>query len=37
MTCETIITLVGNLTSDPELRFLPGSGAATESQSEIER
>ena len=28
MTCETIITLVGNLTSDPELRFLPGSGAA---------
>ena len=37
MTGETIITLVGNLTSDPELRFLPGSGAATESQSEIER
>lgn len=37
MTGETIITLVGNLTSAPELRFLPGSGAATESQSEIER
>ena len=37
MTGETTITLVGNLTSDPELRFLPGSGAATESQSEIER
>lgn len=37
MANDVTICITGNLTGDPELRFLQGSGAATESQSEIER
>lgn len=37
MANDVTICITGNLVDDPILRFLPGSGAATESQSEIER